>query len=109
MARNVRKPAPCAASTLIELDRKMSKLALELSTSATLLTPQQVRAARGLLGWSRRELSIISCVSHNTIKALELGKTDPRRSTMQKLARTFTAHEILFVHGVKGDGVILKL
>ena len=85
----------------------MSKLALELSTSATLLTPQQVRAARGLLGWSRRELSIISCVSHNTIKALELGQTDPRRSTLLKLSRTFGLHEILFVTGAAGDGVVL--
>ena len=86
----------------------MSKLDFEIASSPVLLTPGQVRAARGLLGWSRRELSIVSRVSHNTIKALELGKTDPRRSTMQKLARTFTAHEVLFVHGVKGDGVILK-
>ena len=86
----------------------MSKLDFEIASSPVLLTPGQVRAARGLLGWSRRELSIVSRVSHNTIQALERGKTDPRRSTMQKLARTFTAHEILFVHGVKGDGVILK-
>jgi predicted transcriptional regulator len=86
----------------------MSNLDFEIANSSVLLTPAQVRAARGLLGWSRRELSIVSRVSHNAIKALELGQTDPRRSTMLKLARTFTAHEILFVHGVKGDGVILK-
>ncbi len=86
----------------------MSKLALELSTSATLLTPQQVRAARGLLGWSRRELAIISRVSGNTIKALELGQTDPRRSTLEKLSRTFALHEILFVTGVAGDGVVIR-
>ena len=86
----------------------MSKLALELSTSATLVTPQQVRAARGLLGWSRRELSIVSRVSENSIKALELGQTDPRRSTLVKLSRTFALHEILFVTGVAGDGVVLR-
>ena len=86
----------------------MSKLALEVATSAMLLTPQQVRAARGLLGWSRRELSIVSRVSHNTIKAMELGQTDPRRSTLVKLSRTFAMHEILFVTGVAGDGVMLR-
>ena len=86
----------------------MSKLALELSTSATLVMPQQVRAARGLLGWSRRELAIISRVSGNTIKALELGQTDPRRSTLVKLSRTFALHEIVFVTGAAGDGVVLR-
>lgn len=86
----------------------MSKLDFEVTHSSVLLTPGQVRAARGLLGWSRRELSVVSRVSHNAIKALELGQTDPRRSTMVKLARTFTAHQILFVQGATGDGVILK-
>ena len=86
----------------------MSKLALELSTSATLLTPHQVRAARGLLGWSRRELAIISRVSGNTIKALELGQTDPRRSTLVKLSQTFAAHAVLFVAGPGGDGVVVR-
>ena len=86
----------------------MSKLAIEVAVTAGLLTPQQVRAARGLLGWSRRELAIISRVSHNTIKALELGHTDPRRSTLVKLSRTFAAHEILFVTGVAGDGVVIR-
>ena len=48
-------------------------MAIDVAITAGLLTPQQVRAARGLLGWSRRDLAIISRVSHNTIKALELG------------------------------------
>ena len=82
----------------------MSKLALELSTSATLLTPHQVRAARGLLGWSRCELAIVSRVSENSIKAMELCQTDPRRSTLQKLSQTFALHEIVFVTGAAGDG-----
>lgn len=86
----------------------MSRLDFEIVNSNVLLTPAQVRAARGLLGWSRRELSIVSQVSQNAIKALELGQTDPRRSTMKKLARTFTFHEIMFVQGATGDGVILK-
>jgi ribosome-binding protein aMBF1 (putative translation factor) len=97
-----------AARTLIGLDRKMSKLAIEVASSAMLLTPEQVRAARGLLGWSRLDLSKVSGVSHNTIKGLELGETDPRRSTLVKLSRTFTLHAIVFVTGAIGDGVVLK-
>lgn len=86
----------------------MSKLAIEVASSAMLLTPEQVRAARGLLGWSRRELAIVSRVSHNTIKAIELGQTDPRRSTLVKLSRTFELHEILFVSSAAGDGVMMR-
>ena len=86
----------------------MSKMAIDVTITAGLLTPQQVRAARGLLGWSRRDLAIISRVSHNTIKALELGQTDPRRSTLVKLSQTFAAHAIVFVAGPGGDGVVLR-
>ena len=62
-----------------------------------ILSAPQVRAARSLLGWSRRELAIVSGVSSGTIKAIEQGSTDPRLSTLRKLARTFKAHSVEFL------------
>ena len=64
----------------------------------TILSPPQLTAARNLLGWSRRELAIVSGVSEGTIKALETGTTDPRLSTMRKLLGTLLAHGVEFVN-----------
>jgi transcriptional regulator with XRE-family HTH domain len=73
-----------------------------------MLSAQQVRAARGLLGWSRRELAIVAGVSQGTIKAIEQGTTDVRLSTLRKLARTFTAHAVEFVADGSRSGVVIK-
>jgi transcriptional regulator with XRE-family HTH domain len=72
------------------------------------LSAHQVRAARGLLGWSRRELAILSQVSEGTIKAIELGMTDARLSTLRKLARTFSAHAVEFVADGSRTGVTIR-
>jgi len=51
----------------------------------------------GPLGWSRRALAIGSGVSSGTIKAIEHGLTDPRLSTLRRLAQTFKAHKVEFL------------
>jgi transcriptional regulator with XRE-family HTH domain len=73
-----------------------------------MLSAQQIRAARGLLGWSRRELAIVAGISQGTIKAIERGTTDVRLSTLRKLARTFSAHAIEFVADGTSSGVVIK-
>ena len=73
-----------------------------------MLSAQQIRAARGLLGWSRRELAIVAGVSQGTIKAIEQGTTDVRLSTLRKLAQTFTAHGVEFVMERSRSGVTIK-
>src|SRR5258706_11476773 len=72
------------------------------------LSAQQIRAARGVLGWSRRELALISGVSEGTIKALETGATDARLSTLRKLAKTFAAHAVQFVTDGPSSGVLMR-
>jgi transcriptional regulator with XRE-family HTH domain len=72
------------------------------------LSAHQIRAARGLLGWSRRELAIVSRVSEGTIKAIELGMTDARLSTLRKLARAFSAHAVEFVADATRIGVTIS-
>jgi len=73
-----------------------------------MLSAQQIRAARSLLGWSRRELAIVAGISQGTIKAIEHGKTDARLSTLRKLARMFTAHGVEFVMEGSRSGVTIK-
>ena len=73
-----------------------------------MLSAQQIRAARSLLGWSRRELAIVAGISQGTIKAIEQGETDARLSTLRKLARTFTAHAVEFVMDGARSGVVIK-
>ena len=73
-----------------------------------MLSAQQIRAARSLLGWSRRELAIVANLSQGTIKAIEQGRTDARLSTLRKLARTFTAHGVEFVTEGSRSGVTIK-
>ncbi|MCP4779601.1 MAG: helix-turn-helix transcriptional regulator [Hyphomicrobium sp.] len=73
-----------------------------------ILSAPQVRAARNLLGWSRRELAIVSGVSSGTIKAIEHGSTDPRLSTLRRLARTFKAHNVEFLFEGHSTGVVIS-
>jgi DNA-binding XRE family transcriptional regulator len=73
-----------------------------------MLSAQQIRAARSLLGWSRRELAIVAGISQGTIKAIEQGKTDARLSTLRKLARMFTAHGVEFVMEGPRSGVTIN-
>jgi predicted transcriptional regulator len=71
-----------------------------------MLSAQQIRAGRGLLGWSRRDLAIVAGISQGTIKAIEQGTTDARLSTLRKLAQTFTAHGVEFVAEGSRTGVL---
>ncbi len=73
-----------------------------------MLSAQQIRAARSLLGWSRRELAIVAGISQGTIKAIEHGNTDARLSTLHKLARMFTAHGVEFVMEGSRSGVTIN-
>jgi DNA-binding XRE family transcriptional regulator len=73
-----------------------------------MLSAQQIRAGRGLLGWSRRDLAIVAGISQGTIKAIEKGTTDARLSTLRKLAQTFTAHGVEFVATGTWTGAVIK-
>ena len=50
-----------------------------------MLSPAQLRAARGLLGWRQIDLALASGVSDGTIKNFELGKANPSRSILLAL------------------------
>jgi len=66
-------------------------------TQTGVLTPQQLRAARALVGWSREALAEKSGVPAITTKQFENGDTDPRLSTLHKWRRALEAAGVLFI------------
>jgi len=54
-----------------------------------MMTPEVCRAARGLLGWTIRQLSQASGVGIMTISAFERGSRPAYASTIEKLAKAF--------------------
>ena len=64
----------------------------------TALAPEQMRAARGLLGWSRNELAQKAGTSAETIKNIEHGVYSPKKETLAAIVETFLSNGIQFVH-----------
>jgi DNA-binding XRE family transcriptional regulator len=67
-----------------------------------MITAAQLRAARGLLDWSRSDLSKASKVSQETIKNIEHGVFRPQETTEQAIIRAFAAQGVEFT---ENDGV----
>ena len=76
-----------------------------------MITAAQLRAARGLLDWSRSELSKASKVSQETIKNIEHGAYNPQEATLKILFETFSSHGVEFfsVSVLNAVGVILAV
>lgn len=71
-----------------------------------LITAGQLRAARGLLGWSQKELATASQVSRATIADFEAGKRQPYARTLTDLQRSL---EFAGVDFVTGDELGVKM
>lgn len=78
-----------------------------LESGATMISAEQVRAARGWLGWSQAELSSVSGISRRTIVGIENGTRISHDRTLVDLRRTFEACgiEFLFSDGGRPTGV----
>lgn len=73
------------------------------------VTSAQIRAARGLLNWSVRELAEHSGVHRNTITNFETGKSGGDASTLGAIRATLEAAGVIFVdENGEGPGVRLK-
>lgn len=76
------------------------------------LSPVQIRAARALIGWTQIELASASGVSEISIKNIERGVTDPRRSTLEAIQTALESAGVLFLDPGQtrdgGPGVRLK-
>lgn len=65
-----------------------------------MISPEQIRAGRALLGWSGRELASAADVSLNTIQRLELGHVAIRSAsvdTLDKITRALEGAGIVFL------------
>jgi predicted transcriptional regulator len=74
-----------------------------------MITPGQCRAARGLLDWSQQELADQAGVGIVTVRQLEAGANQPRRSTLEVITRAFETAGIELIHeNGGGPGVRLR-
>ena len=65
-----------------------------------MIKPNQITAARGLLGWSRDDLADASGIHAQTIKKIETGSTDnPRSNTINPIIEAFGRNGIEFIDG----------
>jgi transcriptional regulator with XRE-family HTH domain len=73
------------------------------------MTPAQLRAARGLLGWSRDDLAEASGVFSNTIRNFENGASDPKQSTLLAWRRALSRAGVVFIDGDEHQGPGVRL
>jgi transcriptional regulator with XRE-family HTH domain len=69
-----------------------------------MIQKQQITAARGLLSWSKSDLSAASGVSERTIARFEAGEGDITAGKLEKLEDALEAQGIEFING----GVVLE-
>lgn len=68
-----------------------------------MITAAQLRAARGLLDWTRTELAKAANISPETVKNIEHGTFRPQETTAEAIMRAFAVHGVQFTdnEGVK--------
>jgi len=74
------------------------------------ILPEQLRAARAMLGWSRRVLAERTGSPEITIKLFELGKSDSRQTTVFRWQRVLEQEGIEFISETefRGAGVRMR-
>jgi transcriptional regulator with XRE-family HTH domain len=74
-----------------------------------MFTPEQCRAARGLLGWTQQDLANQARVGIVTVNQLETGLSQPRSATLDVIQRAFESAGVEFIdENGGGPGVRLK-
>ena len=63
------------------------------------LTPEQVRAARGLLGWSQGDLEARAGVARKTLADFEGGKRKPYSRTLADIRGALESAGVVFTNG----------
>jgi transcriptional regulator with XRE-family HTH domain len=63
------------------------------------MTPDQSRAARGLLDWSQAELAARSNLSESTVRDFEKGRRIPSINNLAAIRRALEAAGVTFIDG----------
>jgi transcriptional regulator with XRE-family HTH domain len=71
--------------------------------------PAEIRAARGLLGWSQEQLAQSANVGRSTVKDAEAGNRSPIASNVDAIRRALEAAGIKFIAGNDDDGPAVRL
>lgn len=61
-----------------------------------MITAAQLRAARGLLDWTRQDLAKAAGVSTETVKNIEHGTFRPQETTTNAIIKAFTSRDVQF-------------
>lgn len=73
--------------------------------AAHMITKEQIRAARGLLGIKQTDLAKAAAISEMSVKNIERGATDPRLSTLMALKEALEKMGVVFMEpGAQIDG-----
>jgi len=72
-----------------------------------MMTGAQIRAARGFLNWSVRDLGKKARVHFNTVHAIERGKSSGKPETWAAIRKALEKAGVKFTNG-KAPGVRLK-
>ena len=73
-----------------------------------MITAEQCRAARGLLGWNQHDLAKAAGVGIVTVHQFEVGLRQPRRATLEVIRRAFETAGIEFIDE-NGGGAGLRM
>jgi transcriptional regulator with XRE-family HTH domain len=78
-----------------------------MGVESVAISAAQLRAARGLLGWSQSDLADAAKIGRATIADFESGKRDPYARTLDELRSALEAAGVEFTNGEQ-PGVRLK-
>lgn len=99
--------------TLETLEKLSEDIAPTPLVAPSNITPEGLRAARGLMDWSREKLREQSGVSVEAIKSIEGGVFKPKPETHEKLTGTLSKNGVEFFeltfaqrHGLNISGVL---
>lgn len=73
-----------------------------------MVSPAQCRAARGLLDWSQQDLARQAGIGIVTVRQVENGATEPRRSTLAVVRQAFERAGVEFIDQ-NGGGLGVRL
>jgi predicted transcriptional regulator len=74
-----------------------------------MITPEQCRAARGLLAWGQQELAHNASIGVVTVRQFEAGTNQPRNATLSVIRRAFEDAGVEFIDANGGGpGVRLR-
>ena len=77
-----------------------------------MIAPQQLRAARALLDWTRAQFGTAAGISPETIRNIETERFEPAAETVRKITLAFAREGVGFVDYLAGSkvyGVFMRL